>query len=69
MVLRVPSASTRIFLRVVDMDTYQQSASMCVYRSHRTDPGVLHSWYISITAFEFYRDDATQESYVAALFD
>jgi hypothetical protein len=32
-VLRVPSASTRIFLRVVDMDTYQQSASMCVYRA------------------------------------
>jgi hypothetical protein len=32
-VLRVPSASTRIFLRVVDMDKYQQSASMCVYRA------------------------------------
>jgi hypothetical protein len=32
-VLRVPSASTRIFLRVVDMDTYQQSASMCIYRA------------------------------------
>jgi hypothetical protein len=32
-VLRVPSASTRIFLRVVDMGTYQQSASMCVYRA------------------------------------
>jgi hypothetical protein len=32
-VLRVPSASTRIFLRVVDTDTYQQSASMCVYRA------------------------------------
>jgi hypothetical protein len=30
-ILRVPSASTRIFLRVVDTDTYQQSASMCVY--------------------------------------
>jgi hypothetical protein len=29
-VLRVPSASTRIFLRIVDTDTYQQSASMCV---------------------------------------
>jgi hypothetical protein len=25
--------------------------------------------YISITAFEFCRDDATRESYVAALFD
>jgi hypothetical protein len=33
MVLRVPSASTRIFLYVVDTDTYQQSASMCVYRA------------------------------------
>jgi hypothetical protein len=32
-VLRVPSASTRIFLRVVDTDTYQQSASMCVYQA------------------------------------
>jgi hypothetical protein len=32
-VLRVPSASTRIFLRVVDTDTYQQSASMYVYRA------------------------------------
>jgi hypothetical protein len=32
-VLRVPSASTRIFLRVVDTDTCQQSASMCVYRA------------------------------------
>jgi hypothetical protein len=33
MVLRVPSASTRIFLRVVETDKYQQSASMCVYRA------------------------------------
>jgi Na+-transporting NADH:ubiquinone oxidoreductase subunit NqrA len=32
-VLRVPSASTRIFLRVVDTDSYQQSASMCVYQA------------------------------------
>jgi hypothetical protein len=32
-VLRVPSASTKIFLRVVDTDTYQQSASVCVYRA------------------------------------
>jgi hypothetical protein len=32
-VLRVPSASTRIFLRVVDTDIYQQSTSMCVYRA------------------------------------
>jgi hypothetical protein len=30
---QVPSASTRIFLRVVDTDTYQQSASMCVYQA------------------------------------
>jgi hypothetical protein len=33
------------------------------------DPGVLPSWYISVTTFKFCRDDATQESYVAALFD
>jgi hypothetical protein len=32
-ILRVPSASTRIFLCVVDTDTYQQSTSMCVYRA------------------------------------
>jgi hypothetical protein len=32
-VLRVPSASTRIFLRVIDTDMYQQSASMCVCRA------------------------------------
>jgi hypothetical protein len=32
-VLRVPSASTGIFLRAVDTDTYQQSASMCVYQA------------------------------------
>jgi hypothetical protein len=32
-VLRVPSASTRIFLCVVDTDTYQQSASICVYQA------------------------------------
>jgi hypothetical protein len=32
-VLRVPSASTRIFLHVIDTDKYQQSASMCVYRA------------------------------------
>jgi hypothetical protein len=33
------------------------------------DPGVLPSRYISTTAFKFCRDDATRESYVAALFD
>jgi hypothetical protein len=33
------------------------------------DPGVLPSRYVLIMAFEFCRDDATQESYVAALFD
>jgi hypothetical protein len=32
-VLRVPSASTRIYLRVVDTDKYQQSASMCIYQA------------------------------------
>jgi hypothetical protein len=36
------------------------------------DPGVLPSRSVSIMAFEFYRDDATRESYLAiisALFD
>jgi hypothetical protein len=33
------------------------------------DPGVLPSWYILTTAFKFCRNDATRESYVAALFD
>jgi hypothetical protein len=33
------------------------------------DPGVLPLWHISVTAFEFCRDDATRKSYVAALFD
>jgi hypothetical protein len=59
-VLKVPSASTRIFLRV----------HPCAYTGpHRTYHGVLPSWYISITTFEFCRDDTTRESYVAALFD
>jgi hypothetical protein len=37
-----------------------------------TDPGVLPSCYVSIMTFEFCRDDATRESYLAiilALFD
>jgi hypothetical protein len=36
------------------------------------DPGVLPSRSVSIMAFEFYRDDATRESYfviISALFD
>jgi hypothetical protein len=40
-VLRVPSASTRIFLRIVDTDTYHQSASMCVYRATQDGSGGL----------------------------
>jgi hypothetical protein len=32
-VLRVPSASTRIFVHVINTDTYQHSASMCIYRA------------------------------------
>jgi hypothetical protein len=41
-------------------------------RPHKTDPGVLPSRCVSIMAFEFCRDDATQELYLAivlALFD
>jgi hypothetical protein len=33
------------------------------------DTRVLPSRYVSIMAFGFRRDDATRESYVAALFD
>jgi hypothetical protein len=68
-ILRVPSASTGIFLHIIDMDTYQQSASMCIYRATQDGSWVLPSWYISTTAFKFCRDDATRESYFAALFD
>jgi hypothetical protein len=41
-------------------------------RPHRTDPRVLPSRSVSIMAFQFCRDDATRESYLAivsALFD
>jgi hypothetical protein len=41
-------------------------------RPHMTYHGVLPSRSVSIMAFEFCRDDATQESYIAivsALFD
>jgi hypothetical protein len=68
-VLRVPSASTRIFFMSLTR-IISSRAHPCAYtRPHRTDPGVLPSWYISIMAFEFCRDDATRESYVVALFD
>jgi hypothetical protein len=40
-VLRISSASTRIFLCVVDMNTYQQSASMCIYRATQDGSGGL----------------------------
>jgi hypothetical protein len=45
-VLRVPSASTRIFFRVVDTDTYQQSTSMCVYRATRDG-----SWGLTVVIY------------------
>jgi hypothetical protein len=58
-VLRVPSASIRIFFasktRIIT-----SRAHSCVYsRPHRTDPGVLPSRYVSIMTF--CRDDATRE--------
>jgi hypothetical protein len=59
----------RDFLHVVDMDKYQQSAFMCVYQAAQDGSWGLPSQYISIMAFKFCRDDATRESYVAALFD
>jgi hypothetical protein len=33
------------------------------------DPGVLPSRYVSIMALKFCHNDATRESYIAALFD
>jgi hypothetical protein len=68
-VLRVPSASTRIFFASLTRISTSRAHSCAYTRPHRTDPGVLPSWYISIMAFKFCRDDATRESYVAALFD
>jgi hypothetical protein len=44
------------FLRVVDTDTYQQSASMCVYRATQDGPGVLPTRQVA--AFEFRCDNA-----------
>jgi hypothetical protein len=68
-VLMVPSASTRIFFASWTW-IITSRAHPCAYtRPHRTDPRVLLSWYISIMAFEFRRDDATQKSYVVAMFD
>jgi hypothetical protein len=68
-VLRVPSASTRIFLCIVDTDKYQQSASMCVYWATQDESwGLTFMIYFNM-AFKFCRDDATRESYFAALFD
>jgi hypothetical protein len=58
------------FLHVVDTDTYQQSVSICVYRATQDGSwGLTFMIYILITAFEFCHDEATRESYVAALFD
>jgi hypothetical protein len=68
-VLRVPSASTRIFFVSLTWISTSRAHSCAYTRPHMTDPGVLPSRYISIMAFEFCRDDATRESYVTALFD
>jgi hypothetical protein len=68
-VLRVPSASTRIFFMSYTRISPSR-AHPCAYTGpHRMDPRVLPSWYISTTVFEFHHDDATRESYVATLFD
>jgi hypothetical protein len=68
-VLKVPSASTRIFFASLTRIS-TSSAHSCAYTGpHRTDPGVLPSQYISIMAFKICCDDTSQESYVAALFD
>jgi hypothetical protein len=66
-VLRVPSASTRIFLRIIDTDTYQQSASMCVYRA--TQDGSWGLTFVINHGIRILSHDATRESYVATLFD
>jgi hypothetical protein len=68
-VLKVPSASTKIFFVSLTRISTSRAHSCAYTRSHRMDPGVLPSRYISIMEFEFCRDDAIGESYLAALFD
>jgi hypothetical protein len=68
-VLRVPIASTRIFFASYTRINTSRAHPCAYIGPHRTDPGVLPSWYISTTAFKFCRDDATWELYFAALFD
>jgi hypothetical protein len=68
-VLRVPSASTGISFASLTRISTSRGHSCAYTRPHMTDPGVLPSRYISIMAFEFCRNDATQESYVSALFN
>jgi hypothetical protein len=65
-VLRVPSASTRIFF-ASKTRIHTSRAHPCAYtRPHRTDTGVLPSR--QVTAFEFRCDNATRESYVTVKF-
>jgi hypothetical protein len=65
-ILRVPSASTRIFFASYTR-IHTSRAHPCAYtRPHRTDPGVLPSW--QVTAFESCCDNTTREFYVAAKF-
>jgi hypothetical protein len=45
-VLRVPSAFTRIFFHVIDTDIYQQSASMCVYQDTQDE-----SWGLTFVIY------------------
>jgi hypothetical protein len=57
-----------------DFSSCRRHAYIRVERIHVRIPGhtgrILGSYlHISVTAFEFCRDDATRESYVAALFD
>jgi hypothetical protein len=59
-ILRVPSVSTRIFLRVIDMDTYQQSASMCIYRA--TQDG---SW--GLTFMIYFNHGYSQKSIISSI--
>jgi hypothetical protein len=71
-VLRVPSASTRIFFASKTRKVTSRAHPGAYTRPHRTDPGDLPSQSVSIMAFEFCHDDATQESFfafVSALFD
>jgi hypothetical protein len=72
LVLRVPSASTRVFFASYTRKVTRRAHSGAYTRPHRTDPGVLPSWPFMTTTFGLCHDDLAREFYwplVQALFD